>query len=227
MGENRMSDFTGQKFVASYSGGKDCVLAIYRAIQMGMEPVGLIITYNTENKRSWFHGIPQPVLTQVSASLGIPVTLVKTPGGAAYAENFRAELARQRDAFGAQVCVFGDIDVAGHLEWCTAQCTAVGLTASFPLWQQPRAALVYEGIDLGFRAIITVVDTARMQERHVGEQLTRQRADEIAAEGADICGENGEYHTFVCDGPLFKTPIALHFGEKILSGTHVLLPMLE
>ena len=71
-------DLKNKKFVASYSGGKDSILAIYRAIQQGMKPVGLIITYNTDAGRSWFHGVPEEVLQDVSQSLHIPITLIKT-----------------------------------------------------------------------------------------------------------------------------------------------------
>lgn len=216
---------TGKKFVASYSGGKDSMLAIYRAIQAGMEPTALIITYNTDRRRSWFHGIPEPVLDRVSQSLGIPVRLIRT-SGEAYAQNFCRELAFQREQ-GAGVCVFGDIDLQGHLDWGTAQCQAAGLTAYFPLWQESRQKLVYEGIDSGFSATITVVDTTRMGGEHLGRTLTRQEADAIAAQGADICGENGEYHTFVWNGPIFRTPINPRFGDPIVDGKHMILPMVE
>jgi len=115
--------YNGRKFVASYSGGKDSILAIYRAIKLGMKPVSLIITFNVDMERSWFHGIPDELLSEVSASLDIPIKLIKT-SGEDYAANFEKELKVQKEN-GAEICVFGDIDLEEHLQWCTARCDAV------------------------------------------------------------------------------------------------------
>lgn len=214
----------GKRFVASYSGGKDCLLAVHRAVQCGMVLQGLIITYNTDRARSWFHGVPRSVLTQVEQAVGAPVVLIET-SGSAYAENFEAALRAQRQ-LGAQACVFGDIDLDGHLAWCTERCDAVGLQAVFPLWKESRAALVREGLDAGFAPRVTVVDTTRLSARFLGEMLTPALMQDIAAEGADVCGENGEYHTFVTNCPLFSAPVKPHFGAPLQDGNYLILPML-
>jgi uncharacterized protein (TIGR00290 family) len=213
----------GRKFVASYSGGKDSILAIHRAIKLGMMPVSLITTYNTDRGRSWFHGVPEHVLSEVSESLHIPIRLIKTSGGE-YALSFEKELALLKQS-GAQVTVFGDIDLEPHREWCTERCTNAGLEAFFPLWQEDRAKLVHEFLDSGFSARITVVDTAQLDRKHLGEILTKQRAELIRAEGADICGENGEYHTFVSDGPIFERVVAPEYGEPFMYEQYAILPM--
>ena len=213
----------GKKFVASYSGGKDSILAIYRAIKLGMVPVSLITTYNTDRGRSWFHGLPEHVLSEVSESLHIPVRLIET-SGEEYALNFEKELVLQRQA-GAQVAVFGDIDLEPHRQWCTERCNSAGLEAFFPLWQEDRGKLVYEFLESGFEARITVVDTVQLDKKHLGEMLTKERAEMIRAEGADICGENGEYHTFVSDGPVFDRPVTPEFGEPFMYEQYVILPM--
>lgn len=215
--------FEGRKFTASYSGGKDSILAIYRAVKMGMHPLSLIITYNTDVNRSWFHGIPEELLNDVSNSLGIPVRLIKTSGDE-YTVNFEKELRRQKEN-GAEFCVFGDIDIDGHLEWGTERCENTGLEALFPLWREPRKALVKEFIDSGFKANITGVDMSRLSEKHLGMVLSSEVISSIASEGADECGENGEYHTFVSDGPLFKYPVQFSFGRKIYNNNYALLPL--
>lgn len=120
---------------------------------------------------------------------------------------------------------FGDIDLEGHLEWCTQRCKAVGLEAFFPLWKESRKKLVYEFIDLGFKTLITVVDTSRMPEYFVGKVLTREVADEIEKSGADICGENGEYHTFAFDGPLFKNAVKFDVGDKLKIDNLAIVPI--
>lgn len=215
----------GKKFVASYSGGKDSMLAIYRAIKLGMKPVSLINTYNTDRESSWFHGIPEELLKEVSASLNIPITLIKT-SGKDYAVNFEKELKAQKEK-GAEVCVFGDIDLEEHLQWCTARCNAAGLEAFFPLWKENRKALVDEFIESGFTANISIVDTDRLSEKHLGMTLCQETVSSIVAEGADPCGENGEYHTFVSNGPLFRTPVSFCFGQPVKSDKYGILPILK
>ena len=215
--------FSGKSFVASYSGGKDSILAIYRAIKLGMKPASLIITYNIAMERSWFHGIPNDLLNEVSASLGIPIKLIKT-SEKDYVANFEKELKAQKEN-GVEVCVFGDIDLEEHLQWCTARCDAVGIEAFFPLWQEERKALVDEFIEKGFTANIIVVDTERLSERYLGRTLSPETVSSIIAEGADACGENGEYHTFVSNGPLFKTPVSFCYGEPVKYGRYAILPI--
>ena len=217
-------DLKNKKFVASYSGGKDSILAIYRAIQQGMKPVGLIITYNTDAGRSWFHGVPEEVLQDVSQSLHIPITLIKTTGKN-YADNFKAELKRQKEN-GAEVCVFGDIDIEGHLNWCTNICEESGILPYFPLWHEPREKLVKEFISCGFSAYITVVDISRLNEKHLGMTLSEQTLKSIQSDGADVCGENGEYHSFVFDGPIFSRPVSFKFGEMVSQDKFKVLPII-
>lgn len=212
------------KFIASYSGGKDSMLAIYRAINQGLIPDSFIITYNIDMARSWFHGIPEAVLESVSEAVGVPVRLMRT-SGPEYTENFEKALKEAKER-GVTHCVFGDIDIEGHRVWCTERCEAAGIEAFFPLWGEERADLVHSFIESGFKTHITIVDTSRMPESFLGRILTAEAAKEIALSGADICGENGEYHTFVSDGPLFKHPVNFSFGSSIKEEPYAILPIL-
>ncbi|MDR0838944.1 MAG: diphthine--ammonia ligase [Oscillospiraceae bacterium] len=213
------------KVAASYSGGKDSALALYRAINAGHAPVCLLTTYNEAAGRSWFHGVPREVLEKVSEALKIPLELFKTGAGDDYERDFKAALARAKAERGAQGCVFGDIDLQTHYDRCASWCAQTQLESLFPLWNGDRAALVYELIDAGFKAVITIVNTQQLGERFLGKTLTRELAAEIAAEGADVCGENGEYHTFVYDGPIFASPVAVSFGDTLRSGEYSILPV--
>jgi len=213
----------GKKFVASFSGGKDSMLAIYKAIQQGNELIALITTYNIDENRSWSHGLPKSVLERVADSLGAPSWAIETTGEK-YAENFEKVLKRAKD-YGAEVCVFGDTDIEGHLHWGEERCQEAGIEAMFPLWGKGREALVYEFIESSFTANINVIDTDRLSDRFLGSRLTKSIAAQIAATGADICGENGEYHTFVSNGPLFRQPVYFIFGEKIFRDNYVILPI--
>lgn len=216
-----MSDLKNKNFIASFSGGKDSILAIYRAINAGLRPCGLITTHNTDENRSWFHGMNAEILQKVSGSLAMPLTLIKTTG-ADYAQSFEDALSDAKSK-GAEVCVFGDIDIEGHLEWCTARCKKTGLIPFFPLLKEDRKKIVYEFIDAGFSAIIKIVDTSRISEEFLGQVLSREIVDKIEKAGADICGENGEYHTFVFDGPLFSSAIRFTVMEKIIRDKYVVL----
>lgn len=223
MADRDLGALKGRRFVASYSGGKDSALAIHRALRAEMVLQALLITYNTDRGRSWFHGIPPNVLRQVEEAVGCRVILVRT-SGAEYAQNLEAELRRQVEA-GAEYCVFGDIDIQEHMDWCSARCKPTGIGALFPLWKESREALVYEGLRAGFAPRITVVDTGRLDKRFLGQVLTKALAQEIQREGADICGENGEYHTFVAHGPIFAHPVPVAFGEPFMDGVYAILPM--
>lgn len=218
-----MHDYKGKKFIASYSGGKDSTLAIYRAIKQGMVPIELVTTYNTDRKQSWFHGIPRQLLDNISTEIQIPITLMETTGEE-YSLNFEAYLRKAKEQ-GAEICVFGDIDLEEHLNWCTDRCMAAGIEAYFPLWKESRKDLVYEFIDSGFKTMITVVDTSRLGQEFVGKILTKSVAADIERSGADICGEEGEYHTFAFDGPLFKNPVEFKKGNIINSDKYVIMPI--
>lgn len=219
-----MKDYNGKKFIASYSGGKDSTLAIHRSVMHGMIPVEFFTTYNTDRKQSWFHGISKQMLGKISREMGIPITVLET-NGELYNENFEAKLKAAKKQ-GAEVCVFGDIDLDEHLKWCTDRCKAAGIEACFPLWHESRKSLVHEFIDSGFEAMITVVDTSRLPEKFTGKILTKLVAEEIESFNADICGENGEYHTFAFNGPLFKNPVMFQAGEIIKHGQYATVPLI-
>lgn len=213
----------GLRFAASYSGGKDSALAIHRALQCGMKLQALLITYNVDRGRSWFHGIPAEVLAEVERSSGAPVRLIRTTGPE-YAAAFEAALAREK-ALGAEACVFGDIDIQGHLDWGAGRCRAAGLEACFPLWQEDRLALAKECLASGFKPIVTVADTRRLPAGFAGRTLTEELLGEMEKLGADPCGENGEYHTFVPEGPIFARPIPVAVGPAQLVDGYAVAPL--
>ena len=206
------------KFVMSYSCGKDSTLSLYRMIKAGHEPLALLITVDKKVCRSWFHGVPKHLLEEVSKSLNIPLLLVESIGDN-YKETFEEALGKAKEQ-GAEACVFGDIDLEAHRTWCTDRCEAVGLEAVFPLWLEAREALTHEFIDLGFTTVLKNVKLECLGEEFLGKVLTKELVEKIKATGSDACGENGEYHSFVYDGPLFSYPVSFEVGENILTETH-------
>lgn len=149
--------------------------------------------------------------------------LIRTTGPE-YAAAFEAALAEEK-ARGAEACVFGDIDIQGHLDWGAARCRAAGLAACFPLWQEDRLALAKECLASGFKPIVTVVDTRRLPAGFAGRPLTEELLGEMAKRGADPCGENGEYHTFVPEGPIFARPIPVAAGPAQLVDGYAVAPL--
>lgn len=200
-----------KKFIMSYSCGKDSTLALYRMIKEGNIPLALLVTVNKQEKISWFHGVPKDLMNEASKSLNIPIILVETESNN-YENKFNEALLKAKKELNIDSCVFGDIDLEEHRKWCTDRCSEAEIEAIFPLWKEERESLVHEFIELGFKAVIKKVNLKCMGEEFLGEILTKEIIREIKKTGSDPCGENGEYHTFVYDGPIFTYPIKF---EKI------------
>jgi len=197
-------------FVCSWSGGKDSCLALYRASRVG-RPVQLFTMLDESGTRSRSHGLPPALLRAQAAALGLPLAT-----GAATWENYEAEFIaalRRFEAADVRAAVFGDIDLEEHGAWERQVCAAAGLQACLPLWRNDRRELVTEFLDLGFRAVIVAVQEVKLSPRYLGRELTPELLAELEAEGVDLCGENGEFHTAVLDGPLFRQPVRLQRGE--------------
>ncbi|MFO8059996.1 MAG: diphthine--ammonia ligase [Bacillota bacterium] len=206
------------RFVTSYSCGKDSALALHRMVQAGHQPIALLVMLNEEENRSWFHGVDRPLLEAVSDSLGIPLIECACTGEEYHTAMEEGLLTAAN--MGAEVAVFGDIDIEDHRKWATDRCASAGLRAACPLWRQDRLALTREVISAGFAAIIKCVDKSRTDPDLLGEILTDELIERIVAGGADACGEHGEYHTFVYDGPIFSHPLPIQMGRILDFGTH-------
>lgn len=201
-----------KRFVMTYSCGKDSTLALYKMIEEGYKPVCLFITTG-DGEDSWFHGIPKIFVEKVSKSLEIPVIYHKC-SIENYEEDFVQGLNIAKNKYKAEYCAFGDIDLEKHKEWDLEMCKRAGLKGILPLWQEDRKKVTLEFINLGFKAVIKKVNLNNMGNEFLGEVLSKEIILKIEKTGSDICGENGEYHTFVFDGPIFKEKIKYKVIEK-------------
>ena len=193
-------------------------MALYRMVEQGHHPTALITTVNAGQKRSWFHGISNELMQDVSNSMGIPLILCEcTPDN--YTQAYEHGLGKARE-MGADACVFGDIDIDEHKLWNEERCKKAGLSCILPLWKLNREALVHEVLDSGFKAVIKTIDSRKLDVSFLGQDLTAALIADIKAVGVDPCGENGEYHTFVYDGPIFARPVPFITGEAVDLGTH-------
>lgn len=194
-----------KKFVMSFSGGKDSTLALYKMITNGYKPVALLTTVQKEKDKSWTHGLNYKFLDKISDSLGIP--LLKSQCEVHNYEKIFEETLLIAKKMGASICAFGDIDIEDHKKWGLDRCKNTNMEAKFPLWQGNREELVYEFIDSGFKTVINKVNLNNLSDEFLGKILTKEVIYDIKKSGSDPCGENGEYHTFVFDGPIFKNKI--------------------
>lgn len=195
------------KFVLSFSGGKDSILALHKMIAAGHEAVGLLIMFREGASRSWVHGIDKQMLDAIAEALDIPLICCHA-GGETYAEDMEQCLLEAKER-GACACAFGDIDIAEHRAWDEARCEAVGMQAFLPLWGCDRLENVREAIRLGYRCLIKCVRHDVLPESFLGQPLSEEILEQMERYGVDLCGENGEYHTVVVDGPLFRHPVEL------------------
>ena len=204
-----------EKVVVSFSGGKDSMLSLHRMIKKGYSVIGLLVTFDNQND-SCFHRIPKGILKEVSKSLEIPMIEVDCSDGKVYEEEFEKALIISKEK-GAEICVFGDIDIENHKKWCLDRCNVAGLKGEFPLWQENREELTNEFIDYGFKAVIKKVNLNSLGEEFLGKELIKEVVSEIKSLGCDPSGENGEYHTLVFDGPIFKKEVKFNkFNKEII-----------
>lgn len=199
---------------SSWSGGKDSCLALYNAIEQGYSPRKLLTMFNMEDEVSSAHRLNEGIIKAQAGSIGIEYSIGKSLFSD-YEEVFVSNIKLLKEQ-GIDYGIFGDIDIEEHRHWEERVCNIASITALLPLWQKDRKELMKEFINLGFKAKIVVVNTTMMDKKFLGRDLNYSLMEEIEECGADVCGENGEYHTVVYDGPIFKNPVDLKFGTKII-----------
>ena len=202
--------------LSSWSGGKDSCLAYYKAVQQGYKVNRLLNFISRESKRACFHGI-EARLMQLQADL-IGVELVQketTADMEKYEEEFKAAVAELRGK-DTQTMVFGDIYLLEHQSWIERVCADIKIGVLEPLWNQDPENLVHEFIDLGFKAIIVSCKADIMGKEFIGRTIDKKLVEEFKKRGVCPCGEKGEYHTLVIDGPIFKRPIKIKETQPIL-----------
>ncbi|WP_027626439.1 diphthine--ammonia ligase [Clostridium lundense] len=198
----------------SWSGGKDSCLALYKAIEQGYTPKKLFTMFSIENDITSAHRLREDIIKAQADAIEIENLL-----GKALFDDYEKVFISNLKSFkeeGMEYGIFGDIDLEEHKEWEDKVCEKVLMKAVLPLWQRNRKEIVKEFLDLGFKAKIVVVNTTMLPVSFLGKDLSYSLMREIEEVGADVCGENGEYHTIVYDGPIFKHAVELEFGSDII-----------
>ena len=201
----------------SWSSGKDSTFALQAARDdEALDVVGLLTTINADADRVAMHAVRSTLLRAQAERLGLPLHVVELPypcSNDVYEQRMSAAMAQAVDD-GVEAVVFGDLhleDVRAYRENALA---GTGIEPLFPLWGRPTDALAAEMIEAGVHAILTCVDPAQIPAELAGRAFDLALLTELPP-GADHCGENGEFHTFVCDGPGFASSIEVELGEIV------------
>jgi uncharacterized protein (TIGR00290 family) len=207
----------GLKVIASWSSGKDSCLACYKAIKMGYTVKCLFNTISNDSKRVRFHGVNKDLLKKQAEAVSIPLYQIETtPDG--YIQEFKDAVRKLMERDGIWGMVFGDIFLEEHKKWIDDVCNDLGIKAIMPLWNKESEEVINEFINLGFEAIVVGVWTKNIKNGNdwLGRKIEKEFIDYVKSyESIDLCGENGEYHTFVTNGPLFKKRINILKTEKV------------
>ena len=206
-----------EPIVLCFSGGKDSVMALREIRRLGRYRVVALLTTVTEAyDRVSMHGVRRSLARTQAASLGLPVTEVVVPAqssNAIYEEAMGQAFAGFR-AQGIRHVAFGDIFLADLRAYRERQLAACGLAGLFPLWRRSTASLARAFVDRGFRAVTVCVDARVLGESFAGRPYDQAFLDALP-ESVDPCGENGEFHTFVSDGPAFSRAVDFRHGETV------------
>jgi len=201
-----------------WSGGKDSAMALHALQSAQNHRVTALLTTVTEGfDRISMHGVRRVLLERQAESIGLPLHAVLVPPQSVNAiyELRMKEALEEHFAVGVRRVAFGDIfleDLRIYREQNLAQ---IGMQALFPIWKRDSRELAHDFLRLGFQAITVCVDPRILDSSFVGRILDESFFADLPP-GVDPCGENGEFHTFVFDGPVFQTPVRFAPGEKVL-----------
>lgn len=205
------------KMLLSWSTGKDCAWTLHVLRQSGEWHIaGLVTTVNTAFGRVSMHGVREELLERQAQAAGIPLWKVPIPypcPNEAYESAMRELIVRAREA-GVTHFAFGDLFLQDVRDYRERQLAGTGITPVFPLWGIPTADLAHAMIASGLRAILTCVDPRQIPASLIGREWDEVLLKELPS-SADPCGENGEYHTFCYDGPMFAHPVPVRTGEVV------------
>ena len=201
----------------NWSSGKDSALALYHLLQDERFTVDeLITTVNSYYNRVSMHGLRKELLITQTNTLNIPASLIELPempSMEVYEQKMIETISRLKHN-GFTHSAFGDIFLEDLRDYRDTQLAKQNIKAIYPLWKRDTKALLNEFLDLGFKTVIVCANSKYFDEDFVGSIIDKNFINNLP-ENVDPCGENGEFHTFCFDGPIFKKPIPFSVGEKV------------
>lgn len=205
------------KAIFNWSSGKDSALALYKILREDqLEIISLLTSINKEFQRISMHGVPVSLLEKQAESLGFPLIKMELPKEPTMVEyrDIMSKTMTGIKAKGITHSIFGDIFLEDLKKYREEQLETIGMTAVFPLWKKNTTELIYEFLDLGFKTIVTCVNETYLDKSFAGRIIDQDFIKDLPG-NVDPCGENGEFHTFTFDGPIFKNPVLFHIGERV------------
>jgi len=206
-----------KKAFMNWSGGKDSSLALYHSLKNKTLSIDYLLTnLSAEHNRISMHGVSYDLLKLQAESLRIPLETMKIVKDASM-EDYNKLVSSKMNFFteqGITNCVFGDIFLQDLKTYRETQLDTVGIKAHFPLWERPTSEIIQEFFDLGFKAKVVSINAKLLDKSFAGRELNQSFINDLP-KYVDVCGENGEFHSFVYDGPIFSKPIPVTVGEIV------------
>lgn len=206
------------KTFLNWSSGKDCAMALHLMQQSGeYEVQKLFTTVGKDEKRIGMHGLREEVLKRQAAAIGLPLEIAylsKDDSHETYNQLMRERMSKLVKE-GFQYAAYGDILLEDLRAYREKQLSEVGMKAHFPLWKKNTRELLFDFIDKGFKAIVVAASGNYFDNSILGSEVNREFLSNLDEE-VDPCGENGEFHTFCYDGPIFKQSVDFSKGRKVV-----------
>jgi uncharacterized protein (TIGR00290 family) len=215
-----------------WSGGKDSAMALHALLQQKEFSVVALLTTVTEGfERISMHGVRRELLLQQAQSIGLPLQEVRIPAQCSndiYEQRMRQALLAHYQS-GVRDVAFGDIFLEDLRVYRERNLARVGMSARFPIWKRDTRELIRTFHANHFRSVVVCLDPKKLDRSFAGRELNESFFQDLP-EGVDFCGENGEFHTFVFDGPIFHSPVPFKLGEVVGKDSFVfcdLVPNIE
>lgn len=207
-----------KKAYLNWSSGKDSALALYIILQENTYTINtLVTTVNQKYKRISMHGVDEILLKKQAESIGLPLDIIYFPEEVSM-ETYDSIMKNNLQKFvdrGNEYAVFGDVFLEDLRKYREEKLAELNLKGVFPLWKEDSKSVMKKFLSLGFKAITVSVNANLLDKNFVGREIDEQFINDLPS-NVDPCGENGEFHTFVYDGPIFSKPINVKVGEKVL-----------
>jgi len=207
-----------EKILFTWSGGKDSAMALNEILKKNKYQIAALITTVTKDyDRISMHGVRSILLDRQAESLGLiseKILITKNASNKEYEKNMKIILMKYKN-LGVNKVIFGDIFLDDLRRYREQNLSNIGMSGIFPLWKRNTKELAIRFIELGFKAIITCVDSKVLNKKFVGRCYDLDFLDELPPD-VDPCGENGEFHSFVYNGPIFQNKIKIQVGEVVL-----------
>jgi uncharacterized protein (TIGR00290 family) len=214
------------KAISLWSGGKDSCFACYKAKLRGYQIISIINFTNPDGINSVSHGLSADIIQRQAGLIDIPL-LQKAMPQKGYRDAFKVLFEELKAKEGIRGVVFGDIYLQEHRDWIDKVCDELRVEAILPIWTKDTERLVKEIIDSGFKSIIVSASKDILGKQWLGREINDGFIKDLKAIGnIDLCGEKGEFHTFVYDGPLFKENVKFNKGRKTLRDSRWFLEVL-